>query len=278
MAALVLWLSLTWLSTLTRSWVVPQHTTHRTLHMTDPYKVVEELLADAVEEDFNWDKHLARLASDDIADRARRRAEEAELLGEWEPTTEEDLDLMASVGGEDAFALESEPSIFRQRWDDVDPEEHNYRNVPNNGGCSWSRIRLRSDWWQFDQRSKLKEDQGWVRFDMRAFNVPDAAFDATPAFSFGHIEPIVAAKLLPVLEILDSTVVLLEARPDGYVRLKYRGLAKHRHGIEAYARGLLAQSYPELTQLEIESHQVADPWDGAAAFTRSDLGRPTNLC
>lgn len=242
--------------------------------MTNPYETVQELLKEAEPEAFNWDEHLSRLANADQEDRARRREEEASVLGEWEPTTQEDLELMASVGGEEAFALESEPPSFHQRWDDVDPEEHNYRNVPNGAGYSWSRIRLRSDWWQFDENLKLKD--GHARFDVRSFEVPDAAFEGRPDPEFGHIDPIIAAKLLPTLTVLDATSLLLEANAT-HATIQYRSLAKHRHGIEAYARGLAEKTAPDV-HLTFTAFQVVDAWDGAALFSRADLGTPTDLC
>lgn len=237
-----------------------------------PNAVVEELLREAEEEEFNWDKHLGRLAIDDENERDRRRAEEDEALGEWEPENEEDVDLMLSVGGDDAFALVSEPSIFKQRWDDVDPESSNFRNVPDSVGATWSRIRNRADWWQFDARNRLKD--GHRRFDFREFDVPDCAFEARPEFEFGYIDPVVAAKIMPALKVLDATVALLEAH-DGYIRVKYQGWARHRHGIECYAKGLIKDTYEDFKELEFETLQVVDPWDGTDPFTTtSDLGRP----
>ena len=155
----------------------------------------------------------------------------------------------------------SEPEyLTQQRWDDVDPSATNYRNPPGSRGATWSRIRLREDWWQFDERGELRTQDGWTRFDHRAFNVSNSLFEPARGTDFGDLDIRVVAKLLPALQVLGNVVQLLEAR-DGVVRFKYWGPAVHRIGIEAYARGLIQESYPELDRLTFDAARVKDHLD-----------------
>ena len=84
-----------------------------------------------------------------------------------------------------------------------------------------SRIRIKSDWWQFEDGERLKTEEGWTRFDQRAYNVTNNLFEPARDFTYGPIDLPVAAKIAPALDILGSVCQLLEAS-DGVVRIKCR--------------------------------------------------------
>ena len=144
----------------------------------------------------------------------------------------------------------------------MDPAEHGYRAMPPSRGASWSRIRIKSDWWQFEDGARLKKEEGFVRFDHKGFNVTNGLFEPTLAFDYGHLDLDVVSKIAPAIETLGSICQLLEAH-DGVVRIKYTGLAKNRVGIEAYATGLVRDLYPELETLTFDARHVSDYQDGS---------------
>ena len=209
--------------------------------------------------EFDWDAHLDRLETDAQAERdAVAEAERSALAGgdEWAPG-EGEVERLAAPR-----IVDDEPSFLKPRWDEVDPAEHGYRTMPPSRGASWSRIRIKSDWWQFEDGERLKKEEGFVRFDHKGFNVTNGLFEPTLAFDYGHLDLDVVSKIAPAIETLGSICQLLEAH-DGVVRIKYTGLAKNRVGIEAYATGLVKELYPELETLTFDARHVSDYQDGS---------------
>ena len=150
--------------------------------------------------------------------------------------------------------VSSETNEARVSW------RRNYRDLPPSRGRSWSRIRLKSEWWQFDDGQRLKTEDGFCRFDYRAFNVSAGLFEPVEDFTYGHIDLQVVARLLPALRVIGDICILLEAH-DGEVRFKYTGQARLRVGIEHYARGLIEQHYPQLHTLTFDALHVRDHLD-----------------
>ena len=71
-----------------------------------------------------------------------------------------------------AYCLSARASQYR--WDKDLPQDFNYRNPPNHaGGSTWSKIRDRDDWPMFDEKLRLKEEEGWTRFDYKQVQVGD---------------------------------------------------------------------------------------------------------
>ena len=40
-----------------------------------------------------------------------------------------------------------------------------FRNPARVQSATWSRIHIKSDWWQFEDGERLKTEEGWERFD-----------------------------------------------------------------------------------------------------------------
>lgn len=228
----------------------------------EPVLSSEEMAAQDEEgpiKEFDWDAHLARLEANAQGERDRvAEAERAALAGsdEWLPEAGVVERLAAPV------VLDDEPDFLKPRWDEVDPAEYGYRNMPPSRGASWSRIRIKSDWHQFEDGERLKTEEGFVRFDHKGFNVTAGLFENHRTFDYGPIDLDVVKKIGPALEALGSVCQLLEAH-DGLVRIKYTGLAKNRVGIEAYATGLVEDLYPDLTDLTFDARFVSDYQDGS---------------
>lgn len=212
--------------------------------------------------EFNWDAHLARLEDDAAAERAAVAEEERKALAgndEWIPA-EGQLSRLAAQE-----VVDDEPDFLKPRWDEVDPALYDYRNMPPSRGASWSRIRIKSDWWQFEDGERLKKEEGWTRFDHKGFNVTAGLFEPTLEFTYGHMDLDIVAKIAPALESLGSICQLLEAH-DGVVRIKYTGLAKNRVGIECYAKSLIEELYPELESMTFDARHTHDYQDGALSY------------
>mmetsp|Transcript_2158 Transcript_2158/g.7682 ORF Transcript_2158/g.7682 Transcript_2158/m.7682 type:complete len:240 (-) Transcript_2158:1-720(-) len=223
---------------------------------TEPFLVAEDDAGERSAMFLDWDAHLVALAALEAKDADAVVAEEARRMAgadEWLPSSAEAA-LVAP------FETTDEPAFFRKGWSDVDPSTTNYRNPTNSRGATWSRIRLKEDWWQFHDDGTIKSEEGWSRFDHRAFNVSSALFEPVTETRYGQIDLEVVARLLPVLRILGATVQLLEAS-QGVVRFKYFGPAQYRIGIQAYATGLVREQYPELHNLEFDAIRVMDTWD-----------------
>jgi hypothetical protein len=208
--------------------------------------------------EYDWDAHLGRLEDDAAAvAEAAAEAERAALAGgdEWVPA-EGELDRLASPP-----LVDDEPAFLKPRWDEVDPALHDYRNPPPSRGSTWSNIRVKSAWPQFEDGERLRTEGGWIRFDQRAFNVTANLFEPATDFAYGRLDLDVVAAIAPAISQLGAVARLLEAA-DGVVRLKYDGPAKHRVGMEAYATMLVRAAYPALESLTFEATQVSDYLDG----------------
>merc|ERR1712129_493230 len=107
---------------------------------------------------------------------------------------------------------------------------------------------------------RLKTEDGWDRFDHRAYNVTNNLFEPTRDFKYGPIDLDVVATIRPALDILGPLCSVLEAS-GGVVRLKYAGQAKNRVGVEAYAGGLIEDLYPALTSFCLDARFVSDVLD-----------------
>jgi len=220
---------------------------------------------------FDWDEHLGEIVGDDLKDQADLDDEQREELAagnEWIPKDDDEEEYVDTIYNDD-----EDLDLPRQRWDDVDPEAYNYRNPPAGEGTSWSRIRLRSDWFQFDRKGNLLPE--FERFDVKSFTVPDSLFDPELVYEFGHIDVFVLTKLTDALNTLGGTVKLVSASPT-FLRFKYLSDAQHRVGIEAYANGIIKRVYPDI-DIYFDSLRTVDPVDGASAWIDADKGLPTDL-
>mmetsp|Transcript_15139 Transcript_15139/g.22730 ORF Transcript_15139/g.22730 Transcript_15139/m.22730 type:complete len:268 (+) Transcript_15139:51-854(+) len=217
---------------------------------------------------FDWDAHIGHIVDEEMTLKAEQRREELKTLGEWQPES----DAEAMLVPEDDWDLD--PDIPRQRWTDVDPEAYEFRNPPDSSGATWSRIRLRSDWFQFDDQLQLKED--YVRFDVKKFTVSATLFQPNTLFEFEPIDPLIAAKLLPVLRVFGGTIKLLGASQTR-LKFKYLSDAKNRIGVETYAKGVIAEILPSITEIQFDSVYTVDRTDGAATWSETQKGLPTTV-
>ena len=226
-----------------------------------PVETPEERAArdeDGPLKEFDWDAHLARIEADDEQARAAAAEEERQALAGGDEWLGDDLEQLTPQP-----VVDDEPEFLKPRWDEVDPADVDFRNPPASRGATWSRIHIKSDWWQFEDGERLKTEEGWERFDHRGYRVPEGLFEPTLEFTYGKLDLDVVERIRPAMDIL-SGCSLLEAA-DGIVRIKYMGPARNRVGVEAYATGLVGDLYPEMTSLTFEARFVSDYLDGSSA-------------
>ena len=214
--------------------------------------------ADGPLKEFDWDAHLARIEADDEEARAAAAEEERLALAGGDEFLADDLEQLTPPP-----VVDDEPEFLKPRWDEVDPADVDFRNPPASRGATWSRIHIKSDWWQFEDGERLKTEEGWERFDHRGYSVPEGLFEPTLEFTYGKLDLDVVERIRPAMDIL-SGCSLLEAA-DGVIRIKYMGPARNRVGVEAYATGLVGDLYPEMTSLSFEARFVSDYLDGSSA-------------
>ena len=111
----------------------------------------------------------------------------------------------------------------------------------------------------FDDKLRLKEEEGWHRFDYKEVQVRADLFDPNEAnFTYGYIDPRVVEKIQPCLNVLSNSVDLLEAS-NGVVRFRYYGWVKDKEGTEAMAKMLMEENgYPEIRHVRCEISRVRD--------------------
>jgi len=232
--------------------------------------------ADGPPNEYDWDAHLNRIEADTAALITTEAAREAAAMAgddEWVPEVGQLEALRADA------LIDDEPYFLKVRWDEVDPSLTDYRDMPPSRGSSWSKIRVKSAWPQFEDGERLRTEDGWTRFDQRAFNVTSNLIVPSTEFTYGELDLDVVAAIAPVLATLGNVARLLEAA-DGIVRIRYDGPAQQRVGMEAYATMLVREAYPELTSLKFEATFVCDyldggreTWEGMApSFDSSTLG------
>jgi len=229
---------------------------------------------------FDWDEHLSEIQRDEIGHSRDRRTDQAIELAagnEWFPKDRKER-LMYEESGGVVWDDDDDPIIPKMHWDDVDPKASRYRNPPAGGGYTWSRIHNKEAYPQYDfEERRLAE--GYAQFDFFEQTIPDTHFDAEIRLHFGHIDPVVVATLMPVLDVLADTVKIMEATTSS-LKFKYMSDAKNRIGIEIYARRLIHHVMPHLTEHDIffDSFSTVDGTrDGIAVWTDSDKGDPTDL-
>ena len=112
--------------------------------------------ADGPLKEFDWDAHLARIEADDEEARAAAAEEERLALAGGDEYLADDLDQLTPQP-----VVDDEPEFLKPRWDEVDPADVDFRNPPASRGATWSRIHIKSDWWQFEDGERLKTEEGW---------------------------------------------------------------------------------------------------------------------
>lgn len=214
--------------------------------------------------EFDWDAHLKRVEEEEDALRDEATEEERVALAGGDEWTGDAEALRP------AAVVDDEPAFLKPSWDEVDPQEVDFRNPPPSRGATWSRIHTKAAWHQFEAQEgafgdvRLKTEEGWERFDQRGYTVSENLFEPSLEFTFGRLDLDVVERIQPAMGALGSICTLLEAA-DGIVRIKYAGPARNRVGIEAYATGLVGDLYPDMTDLSFEARFVSDYLDGSSA-------------
>ena len=200
-----------------------------------PVETPEERAArdeDGPLKEFDWDAHLARIEADDEKARAEAAEEERLALAGGDEYLADDLDQLTPPP-----VVDDEPEFLKPRWDEVDPADVDFRNPPASRGATWSRIHIKSDWWQFEDGERLKTEEGWERFDHRGYSVPEGLFEPTLEFTYGKLDLDVVERIRPAMDIL-SGCSLLEAA-DGYSHQVHgpRAEPRRRRGLRHWFSG-----------------------------------------